>query len=121
MLSGEWYLRNLHPNDQPIPFYQPGQVIYKMWPAENRYSDEYNIVRHALATWNLVQAYQIEPRPEFIEGARGPGLHAVVPQRRGETASYLAQREQRQFGSVVIAVMGMIDRRHGHGKSMTSC
>jgi len=66
--AGEWYLTNLHPNDQPLT-YAPGQVTYKMWPSENRYSDEYNLVRHTLATWNLVQAYNIEQRPEFVEGA----------------------------------------------------
>lgn len=66
--AGEWYLANLHPNDQPLS-YAPGQVTYKMWPSENRYSDEYNLVRHTLATWNLVQAYNIEQRPEFVEGA----------------------------------------------------
>lgn len=69
VMGGEWYLRNLHPNDQPLR-YAPGQVTYKMWPSENRYSDEYNLVRHTLATWNLVQAWQMAPeRTEFLDGA----------------------------------------------------
>ena len=67
--AGDWYIRNLHPNDQPLN-YAPGQVTYKMWPSENRYSNEYNLVRHTLSTWNLVLAWNIEPKPEFIEGAR---------------------------------------------------
>jgi hypothetical protein len=59
--AGEWYLSNLKPN---------GQVTYKMWPSENRYSNEYNFVRHTLSTWNLVQSYQQDPRPEFLAAAR---------------------------------------------------
>lgn len=58
--AGEWYLANLKPD---------GVVTYKYWPEENRYSNEYNHVRHTLATWNLWQAWQLDPRPEFLEGA----------------------------------------------------
>ena len=81
--AGEWYLENLHPNDQPLA-YAPGQVTYKMWPSENRYSDEYNLVRHTLATWNLVQAYNTEQRPEFIEGAER-ALDWTLTWRKTET------------------------------------
>ncbi len=61
ILSGEWYLANLKPD---------GLVTYKFWPEENRYSNEYNHVRHTLATWNLWQAWTLDPRPEFLEGAQ---------------------------------------------------
>ena len=48
-----------------------GQVIYKMWPSENRYASEYNLVRHTLATWNLVQAWEMDKeRTEFLTGAQ---------------------------------------------------
>ena len=115
LLSGEWYLRNLHPNDQPLPFYKPGQVTYKMWPAENRYSDEYNIVRHALATWNLVQAYQIEPRPEFIEGARRALDFTLSFRKDEENRSFIAHENNVKLGSVVVAMMGMIDLARATG------
>lgn len=58
--SGEWWLANLQPD---------GSVTYKFWPEENRFSNEYNHVRHELATWNLWQAWTLDPRPEFLEGA----------------------------------------------------
>lgn len=61
VLQGEWYLANLKPD---------GVVTYKFWPEENRYSNEYNHVRHTLATWNLWQAWSLDPRPEFLEGAQ---------------------------------------------------
>ncbi|MBO86281.1 MAG: hypothetical protein CL927_13060, partial [Deltaproteobacteria bacterium] len=50
--AGDWYLANMHPE---------GYIVYKMWPSDNRYSNEYNIVRHTLATWNLVQAWEMDP------------------------------------------------------------
>lgn len=59
--AGEWYQANLKEN---------GQITYKFWPSENRYSNEYNFVRHTLATWNFIQAYELDPRPEFEEGSR---------------------------------------------------
>ena len=58
--AGEWWLANLQPD---------GSVTYKFWPEDDRYSDEYNHVRHELATWNLWQAYTLDPRPDFLEGA----------------------------------------------------
>jgi hypothetical protein len=58
--AGEWWLANLQPD---------GTVTYKFWPEENRFSNEYNHVRHELATWNLWQAWTLDPRPEFLEGA----------------------------------------------------
>ena len=61
--SGDWYMANLQPD---------GRVVYKFWPAENRMSNEYNLVRHTLATWNLVQAYEMDPEvgPSSPDGAR---------------------------------------------------
>ena len=61
VLAGEWYLANLQPD---------GSVVYKFWPEENRYANENNLVRHTLSTWNLVQAYEMDPRPEFLEAAK---------------------------------------------------
>ena len=42
--GGEWYLSNLKPN---------GQVTYKVWPSENRYSNEYlsSATRWPPGTW----------------------------------------------------------------------
>lgn len=61
VMMGEWYLANLQPD---------GSIIYKFWPEENRFSTEYNHVRHELGTWNLWQAWTLDPRPEFLEGAK---------------------------------------------------
>lgn len=122
--SGEWYLANLKPD---------GAVTYKVWPEENRYSNEDNHVRHELATWNLVQAWTLDPRPEFLEGAK---------RAQDWTLRYLVERDGTNFepwerakvdvspfkdavsndgmayfnyggvnklGSVVVGLMGMID------------
>ncbi|MCB9763028.1 MAG: hypothetical protein H6739_24725 [Alphaproteobacteria bacterium] len=108
VMAGEWYLRNLHPNDQPLR-YEPGQVTYKQWPAENRYSDEYNLVRHTLATWNLVQAWHVDPRPEFLEGARS-ALDFTLRFRKDEgDMSFIEFDNNRKLGAVVVGLMGMID------------
>ena len=61
VMMGEWYLANLQPD---------GSIIYKFWPEENRFSVDYNHVRHELGTWNLWQAWTLDPRPEFLEGAK---------------------------------------------------
>jgi hypothetical protein len=120
LASGEWYLNNLKTN---------GQVTYKVWPSENRYSNEYNFVRHTLATWNLTQAYQLDPRPEFLAGAYLALKYTNSKLKRedvteackkvewcdverldvsGKMAFYEA-RNNRKLGSVVVSMMGMID------------
>jgi hypothetical protein len=98
--AADWYLTNLQEN---------GQVTYKFWPAENRYSNEYNLVRHTLATWNLVQAYQYDPRPEFIEGARRAlDWTLQYVEHEGEMA-FISYNDNQKLGSVVVALLGMVE------------
>ncbi|MEL6341573.1 MAG: hypothetical protein AAFV53_00465 [Myxococcota bacterium] len=118
--AGEWYLSNLKDN---------GQVTYKVWPSENRYSNEYNFVRHTLATWNLVQAYDLDPRPEFLDGskralaftnahlkredvqqacARMAWCESDLLDVEGQMAYYTYNNNQK-LGSVVVNMLGMID------------
>lgn len=130
--GGHWYMRNLAPNDQPLG-YQPGQVTYKEWPSENRYSDEYNLVRHTLATWNLVLAYEMDPsQAQFLEGAEA-ALEWTLSWRKDEKlpdgtvitfieypgdqdpsvppvpVAQLPADHNRKLGSVVVGLMGIID------------
>lgn len=124
LAAGEWYLANLTPE---------GQVTYKFWPEENRYSDEYNHVRHTLATWNLWQAWTLDPRPEFLEGAQRAQrwtLTSLV--ERDETGltgwereaveksplaadikkngmAYFTHGGNTKLGSVVVGLLGMIE------------
>lgn len=124
LLAGEWYLANLQPD---------GTVTYKYWPEENRYSDEYNHVRHTLATWNLWQAWTIDPRPEFLVGAKkaqdwtmesllfrdGSNLEewekkdlALSPMRaeiEREGMAYFRHANNNKLGSVVVGLFGMIE------------
>lgn len=103
--AGEWYLSNIQPN---------GQVVYKFWPEENRYSNEYNFVRHTLSTWNLVQAWEMEQRPEFLEGARrsldwsNEHLEYEDNDTFGRMAFYRFNNNVK-LGSVVINILGIID------------
>jgi len=117
LLAAEWYLANMAPNvDLPdnLP-YADGQVVYKFWPSENRFSDEYNLVRHTLATWNLVQAWHIDPRPEFLTGARA-ALDWTLRYRVDEgDMSFIHYNNNRKLGSVVVQLMGMIDLARATG------
>lgn len=105
--AGEWYMNNMA---------EDGSVVYKMWPATNRYSDEYNIVRHALSTWNLVQAWQMDPtRTEFLEGARRTFeftqqylVYDTNPETGERMAIYNFNRNQK-LGTVVIQLLGLIE------------
>lgn len=122
--AGEWYLQNLTAE---------GQVTYKMWPEENRYSNEYNHVRHELATWNLWQAWTLDPRPDFLEGAiRSQDWTLRALQYRDGTnlepwerdlvekspfkdeilkdgMAYLTYDNNTKLGSVVVGLLGMIE------------
>ncbi|MSQ03160.1 MAG: hypothetical protein EXR71_14935 [Myxococcales bacterium] len=122
--AGEWWLANLQPD---------GTVTYKFWPEENRYSDEYNHVRHELATWNLWQAWTLDPRPEFMEGAiraQDWTLRALV-ERDGtnlepwekelvdasplkeeiyrDGMAYLTYAQNTKLGSAVVGLFGMVE------------
>jgi len=118
--AGEWYLANLQPN---------GQVTYKVWPSENRYSNEYNFVRHTLATWNLTQAYMLDPRPEFLDGARQALAFTNAHYKREDVTAacekaewctpsnldvtgqmaYYTYNNNQKLGSVVANMLGMIE------------
>ncbi len=100
VMGGEWYLENLDEN---------GRINYKFWPAENRYSDEYNLVRHTLGVWNLVQAWYMDPRPEFLEGARRC-LDFTLQYRVDEgDMTYFRYNNNVKLGTVVVQLMGLID------------
>ncbi len=105
--AGDWYLANMHPE---------GYVVYKMWPSDNRYSNEYNIVRHTLATWNLVQAWEMDPtRTDFLEGARRAldftqrFLVTEPEPKSGETMAYYTFNDNQKLGTVVVNLLGIID------------
>jgi len=98
--SATWYVNNIQPD---------GSVTYKMWPSENRYSDEYNHVRHTLATWNLVQAYHLDPKPEYLtlaERAQDWTLKYLVEENG---MAYYSYDKANKLGSVVVGLLGMID------------
>jgi hypothetical protein len=98
--SATWYVNNIRPD---------GSVTYKMWPSENRYSDEYNHVRHTLATWNLVQAWSLDPKPEYLtlaERAQDWTLKYLVEENG---MAYYRYDNANKLGSVVVGLMGMID------------
>ncbi|MDP2315588.1 MAG: hypothetical protein Q8P41_22000 [Pseudomonadota bacterium] len=100
LLAGEWYLANLNAE---------GEVTYKFWPEENRYSNEYNHVRHTLATWNLWQAYTLDPRPEFLEGAIRAQDWTLRWLGEKDGMAYMTHAGQTKLGSVVVALLGMIE------------
>ncbi len=100
LYAGEWYLANLKPD---------GQVTYKFWPEENRYSNEYNHVRHTLATWNLWQAWTLDPRPEFLEGAIRAQKWTLRALGEKDGMAFLTHNGQTKLGSVVVALLGMIE------------
>jgi hypothetical protein len=103
--AGEWYLANLQPD---------GSVVYKFWPEENRYANENNIVRHTLSTWNLVQAYTIDPRPEFLDAARktlGFTQSHMLTESNDEHGpmAYYKYKTNVKLGAVVINILGIVD------------
>lgn len=100
--SGDWWLANMDPQ---------GRLNYKFWPHENRYSADYNLVRHTLATWNLVQAYRIDPErdPRYLEGARRAlDFTNRFLKEEGEM-SYYEFADNVKLGTVVVSMMGLID------------
>ena len=109
--AGEWYLANLQPD---------GSVVYKFWPSENRYANENNLVRHTLSTWNLVQAYELEPRPEFLEAAKatlGFTQSHLVEETNAEHGEMLFYRynNNQKLGAVVINILGIVDLARATG------
>ena len=124
VLAGEWYLNNLKAD---------GAVTYKYWPEDARFSNEDNHVRHTLATWNLWQAWSLDPRPEFMEGAirsqnwtleslqirdktnlTGWELDAVnssplKDQILKDGMAFYTYGNNTKLGSVVVGLLGMVE------------
>ena len=98
--AADWWVYNMKPD---------GSVVYKWWPAENRESNEYNIVRHTLATWNLALAYRLDPKPEYLEGAqRSLDYTNTFLVHEGDMAFYSYNNNQK-LGTVVVNLLGMIE------------
>ncbi len=124
LMAGEWYLNNLKAD---------GAVTYKYWPEDARFSNEDNHVRHTLATWNLWEAWTLDPRPEFLAGAirsqnwtlqslqirdksnlQGWELEAVNASPMKDEIlekgmSYYTWGNNTKLGSVVVALLGMVE------------
>ncbi len=124
LMAAEWYIRSLKPD---------GAVVYKYWPEEARFSNEDNHVRHTLATWNLWEAYTLDPRPEFLSGAiraqnwtlqslqirdhsnlKGWELDAVNASPMKDDIlkngmAYYTYDKNTKLGSVVVGLLGMIE------------
>lgn len=104
--GGDWYLQNMGPE---------GQVIYKYWPHENRYSNEYNIVRHTLATWNLVQAWTLDQRrTDFLVGARKTfdftqKFVKTAPAPDGQLMAYYEHEGNIKLGTTVVQLLGLVE------------
>lgn len=106
--AGDWWLANMAPD---------GSLNYKFWPHENRFSADYNHVRHTLATWNLVQAWRIDPErnPAYLEGARR-ALDWTNRYRKDEgDMTFYSYGDNQKLGSVVVNLMGMIDLARATG------
>jgi len=58
--GGEWWLNNQRAD---------GSFNYKYWPAQNRLSNDYNEVRHILATRDLADTWRYRHDPRYLEGA----------------------------------------------------
>ena len=98
--AADWWMYNMKPD---------GSVVYKWWPAENRESNEYNIVRHTLATWNLALAYRLDPKPEYLEGAqRSLEFTNQFLKHEGDMAYYSFNNNQK-LGTVVVNLLGIIE------------
>lgn len=124
VLAGEWYLNNLRAD---------GGVTYKYWPEDARFSNEDNHVRHELATWNLWEAWTLDPRPEFLEGAiraqnwtlqslqirdrsnlKGWELEAVnqsplKDEILDKGMAFYTYDRNTKLGSVVVGLLGMVE------------
>lgn len=59
--GGEWWLYNQQDDDS---------FTYKYWPEQNRYSVDYNEVRHLLGVRDLVDVYRYRKDPRYLHGAR---------------------------------------------------
>lgn len=59
--GGEWWLRNQLPDNS---------FVYKYWPDQNRFSGDYNEVRHILAARDLADTWRHRPDPRYLDGAR---------------------------------------------------
>ncbi len=111
--AGDWYLANMA---------EDGLLVYKMWPSENRYSDEYNHVRHTLGTWNLVLAWRMDPRrADFLEGARralrwsDQYLVREPHPQTGEPMAFYHFAGNQKLGSVVVNLLGIVDLARATG------
>jgi hypothetical protein len=98
--AADWWLYNMKPD---------GSVVYKWWPAENRESNEYNEVRHELATWNLALAYYLDPRQEYLDGAiKAQEFTLKFLKEEGDMA-YISFNDNQKLGAVVVGLLGMIE------------
>ena len=59
--GGDWWMHNMK---------ESGRIEYKYWPVQNRRSDDYNEVRHILATRDLADTWRYQNDPRYLEGSR---------------------------------------------------
>lgn len=118
--GGEWWLRNQH---------EDGSFVYKYWPEQNRYSDDYNEVRHILSTRDLADTWRYRQDPRYLQGAREAmdwlleyevedtdDKHATLPHPPAGTtlfryphANTRTKVANQKLGTVAVALLGWVE------------
>ena len=110
--GGEWWLRNEQPD---------GRYNYKYWPTQNRMSDNYNEVRHILATRDLADTWRYRKDDRYLQGARrgmdwllqyqvhhGDPVDPKWPHPPENTMLFRVANNQK-LGTVAVALLGWVE------------
>ncbi|MGE0494085.1 MAG: hypothetical protein AB7S38_33050 [Vulcanimicrobiota bacterium] len=99
--GGDYLLRGLSPE---------GRFAYCYHPTRDRFSTDYNMLRHAGAVYALLELYQETRQPEYLEGARR-GLefmmYSVEESRKFNSTRVLVDDGSVKLGGNALAILAL--------------
>jgi len=89
--------------------YDNGQFAYIYYPSTGEYSDDYNIIRHILATYTLIELYKYYDDQKYLDAAK-KGIDFFM-QYINETdeVAYITYDGETKLGAVGSAILTLLN------------
>ncbi|EKD48132.1 MAG: hypothetical protein ACD_65C00107G0002 [uncultured bacterium] len=109
LLASNRLFEDLHEN---------GQFVYIYYPTTQSYSNEYNIIRHILASYTLIELYKYYDESKYLEGAEKSIEFFLQYINEEEETAYITYDEETKLGAAGTAILTLLNYEETTGSTI---
>lgn len=102
-------------NNLADSFIENGKFQYLYYPTENKYSESYNIIRHILGTYTLIDLYKYYEDPIYLEKAEKSIEFLLEYTVENKEMSYITYNGKTKLGSAATAILALLNYQEATG------